>query len=1053
MLSIESKLWLVILWTLVVHFLIYSSASPYFTLVSSALKNNRNSVEDLPGCYLGGQHYKFFDRWSPVMEPTGLMVCLKCECLQIERKGMVQTKGETVCRNIKHRCPDVTCSNPRTLPGRCCKICRPEDDFEATLTFRNERMPLYPPEHLPSDDTQVYSGNNVYTSLLTGFFRGRSALSRGSQTSSGGTSSGQTVAALRMTMAREQGQLDFTLRLSARLDQSSFLQLVDEHGDVQLQKSLDASVDKNKKICGTWNEVPSVYKSYLDNGQLMARITSPEFPGGVIAGEITSDPESQEELMSGLLYPIKPDGSGGKVKVTYTPRTRTAIFTVTTRGLHFDAGTKQVYRLSVVYKSRTIFRSSDLVLSKVNQLKGNWRLKRKRHSRLLARGKLRMRVLTSGAKREVLLEGALLSRLSCNVFQAVSIKPDMTQMSKPESPVVSSVVVTIGDKGWLAYRVLVAGAPHNSVKRIILESSRSNHRRHVLWKKSSQPETISLQSSNTRNEFISGRYSNLDMETLYRLLKNRLYVMVMLKKRAKLKAALVSTQENSFGTERKTVWLTLPPSLDSQGKAEKIITQLQLSMTPDCSLRFTAFVVTPKVEGDFTDLPGISLLALDRGYAYLQLTRRDLDTDLPAAYTQKVQTRVPNICWRHPGGNLNLDTSSTTALHQQQQQQLGDEGSFEVQKDPTATQEMLGGDQEPPPTCRFEGQVYPEGSAWLPDVNARCTTCSCVKSEVMCQRMICPKLFCSNPVTVDGECCPSCPVEPSVETCQLGQDPRTYRLHSSWHPYLPLEGFTRCAICTCLPGGHAVCTKTECPPLTCDRSQWVKSKNDSCCYTCAPEVNTLPPGQLIQGDIDMRGACFDRGQLRRNGETWHPTIQTFGFMKCIQCLCTNGSFKCDFLKCPKLTCTRKKKIPNVCCEVCEDGSPNTGKQLPKPKKISVKRKTRRRKTKRKKKRRACRVDNRLYIHGEKWRPPTEHSRDNCEVCRCKNGKAACRMRCPRTCDADRNSHRCCKYCGGKSKKERAATERKERLPRKKMNDAGKVSSVFAEKIDLIKFLH
>ncbi|RUS88703.1 hypothetical protein EGW08_003518 [Elysia chlorotica] len=206
-------------------------------------------------------------------------------------------------------------------------------------------------------------------------------------------------------------------------------------------------------------------------------------------------------------------------------------------------------------------------------------------------------------------------------------------------------------------------------------------------------------------------------------------------------------------------------------------------------------------------------------------------------------------------------------------------------------------------------------------------------------------------------------------------------------------------------GGRSVCTKTECPALSCDRSMWVKSDTDPCCYTCA--------------------ACFDRGQLRRNGETWHPTIQSFGFMKCVLCTCTDGSFKCEFLKCPRLTCARRKKLPNVCCEVCEDGSMGgVGSPVPqtddKPKTVRTEKKKNGTKTKKKqkgeslgtvgtqvqqtpgqpksartakkkktakakKKRKACKVNGHVYIHGEKWRPKTKGLSDECAVCRCQEG--------------------------------------------------------------------
>ncbi|KAK3800354.1 hypothetical protein RRG08_052740 [Elysia crispata] len=1081
MLRFVCKLWLIILWS-VVYILPHTVPSPYFTLMSTALKGRGNHQQDLPGCYLGGQHYKFGARWSPVMEPTGTMVCLKCECLQVEKKGIIHTKGETICRNIKHRCPDVTCSNPKTLPGRCCKICGPEDDIEADLTFRQERRPVYPLEHLSSDDSQIFTGTSVYTAILM------EAPPRFSRPLwSEDRMNIRQVAVLRLTFTPESSELDFAVRFAFGPDQLIHLQLVDMSGEVHLQKSfMLGSSSWDNKICGTLSHVPSVYKSYLDNGQLMARIITSTNHDDFIVGKINPDSESQEELFSGVLHPAVPNGSGGNVRVSYTPRTRTAILKVTIRKGQYDAATS-VYRLAVMHKAERIFLSPELVLSKFDQLEGIWTMRSKRYRRLLSRGKLRIFLLRGGPKPEVLLEGALLLRLFCDVFQAISTEPDSIKKFQPGTSLVTSALLTLGDKGWLRFRVRIKDATPRRATRIFLEGSRPKHARHQIWKRPSVSTSSFSDDGNTGNEYIRGRYTKLDMSTLYRLIHNRMYVTVAFNESVKVKTALVSLKGRPPRSDTKAIWLTLAPALSSQNNGDRIAAQLQLSMS-DCSLRIVGLLASSvgqrteanvklsiakglreelsskdewhaemkkrlkqlrgyrKLEGKFSRLPDNSLLALDRGYAYLQVTLGNPETDQAVIQTQKVQARVSNKCWRGRGV-LNREQSTVTAT------QLKDEESLEEQKDPTATQDGFDDDGQLV-TCTFEGQVYQEGSAWLPDVDAKCTTCSCVKSKVMCQRMICPDLSCADPVTVDGECCPSCSIaEGSVEKCQLGQDPRTYRLHSTWHPYLPLEGFSRCAICTCLPGGRSVCSKAACPALSCERLMWVKSDTDPCCYICAREQRTQSSTQPLQQDVNMQGACFDRGQLRKNGESWHPTIQTFGFMKCVICHCRDGSFICELLKCPKLMCARRKKKPNVCCEVCEDASFNSlGESIKlavkKPPKFVVHKRKEMNKTK--KKRKDCKINGRVYVHGEKWRPRTVGLHDNCAVCRCKNGNAKCRMRCPRTCKADKKSHRCCKHCKEKATGDDADTF-KAGASMSKTSVETKVFE-FEERMDLIQFL-
>ncbi|XP_012943670.1 uncharacterized protein LOC106013183 [Aplysia californica] len=48
-------------------------------------EERRVGLQDRPGCYMDGQHYRFGARWSPLFEPQGVMVCIKCECLQVSR--------------------------------------------------------------------------------------------------------------------------------------------------------------------------------------------------------------------------------------------------------------------------------------------------------------------------------------------------------------------------------------------------------------------------------------------------------------------------------------------------------------------------------------------------------------------------------------------------------------------------------------------------------------------------------------------------------------------------------------------------------------------------------------------------------------------------------------------------------------------------------------------------------------------------------------------------------------------------------------------------------
>ncbi|CAB3221962.1 unnamed protein product [Arctia plantaginis] len=53
--------------------------------------------------------------------PFGVMYCIKCECVAVQKKRRVVAKVH--CRNIKNECPEPSCDTPVLLPGRCCKTC------------------------------------------------------------------------------------------------------------------------------------------------------------------------------------------------------------------------------------------------------------------------------------------------------------------------------------------------------------------------------------------------------------------------------------------------------------------------------------------------------------------------------------------------------------------------------------------------------------------------------------------------------------------------------------------------------------------------------------------------------------------------------------------------------------------------------------------------------------------------------------------------------------------------------------------------------------------
>ena len=99
-----------------------------------------------------------------------------------------------------------------------------------------------------------------------------------------------------------------------------------------------------------------------------------------------------------------------------------------------------------------------------------------------------------------------------------------------------------------------------------------------------------------------------------------------------------------------------------------------------------------------------------------------------------------------------------------------------------------------------------------------------------------------------------------------------------------------------------VLLQEECPDLTtCLHSDAVRPTPQSCCKVCPapPPATSLPPkpagktrGRLNDmgrrrtgADVLSAGGCSWRGLHHENGASWHPTVEPWGEMKCVTCLC------------------------------------------------------------------------------------------------------------------------------------------------------------------------
>ncbi|XP_009991065.1 PREDICTED: chordin-like protein 1 isoform X3 [Tauraco erythrolophus] len=221
--------------------------------------------------------------------------------------------------------------------------------------------------------------------------------------------------------------------------------------------------------------------------------------------------------------------------------------------------------------------------------------------------------------------------------------------------------------------------------------------------------------------------------------------------------------------------------------------------------------------------------------------------------------------------------------------------------------------------------------------------------------------------------------------------------------------------------------------------------------------------------------CVFQDKKYRVGERWHPYLEPYGLVYCVNCLCSeNGNVLCSRIRCPSLHCPSPVHVPQLCCPRCpgdgelswehSDGdifrqpanrearhsyhrshydlSPSSARQvvniprfpsarsnrgvLPDPQQASgtivqivINNKH--------KHGRVCVSNGKTYSHGESWHPNLRaFGIVECVLCTCNITKQECKkIHCPERYPCkypQKVEGKCCKVCPGKPKKEEVPTQ-------------------------------
>ncbi|XP_048461234.1 chordin-like protein 1 isoform X2 [Rhincodon typus] len=290
--------------------------------------------------------------------------------------------------------------------------------------------------------------------------------------------------------------------------------------------------------------------------------------------------------------------------------------------------------------------------------------------------------------------------------------------------------------------------------------------------------------------------------------------------------------------------------------------------------------------------------------------------------------------------------------------------------------------------CVFQDKKYRLGERWHPYLEpygfVYCITCLCLENgHVACNRVKCPNIHCSSPVTVPQQCCPHCvPEEHHIpaaakivgKSCeyngtsyQHGEMFVAEGLFLSRHP-------NQCAQCSCSEG-NVYCGLRTCPKLTCPFPITVP---DSCCQVCRGEGDS----SWDTSDAEIFRPPSNREARHSYQRTQHESRGGFGSSVANLPRISNSRIHQGIL-------TDPQQGSGTIVQIVIDNKHRHG--------------------------RVCVSNGKTYSHGESWHPVLRpFGLMECVLCTCNISKQECKkIHCPDPYPCkypQKINGKCCKVC-------------------------------------------
>ncbi|XP_061493430.1 chordin isoform X2 [Rhineura floridana] len=778
------------------------------------------SADPLPfkgaaGCSFGGKFYALEDTWHPDLgEPFGVMHCVVCSC-EPQRNRRGKTTGKVSCKNIKHDCPTLPCSDAILLPGRCCKTCpkatpsipekRPEplfDNFEYFQAKEDDLHRNYNDRAYLSSEDLVRDDNRIdFVALLTS----------GSETW--------------MPMSSAVAKARFTLVRAHLLFSINYERNVQCYPDIRGPhppwhgRHCYAHPERHREqpgFCPCHQRTSEVSRKKISLAPFEDANPSPrQGPEGgagqchlaaiqsVLCGGDTLTPTQTGAVGSAKLMLHENGTLEYQVQVAGT---RSEVIGVT-----LETKPRRRNKRNILYDMTHSYKDG--------MASGSWGQVNGRDAHMLLQNELFLNVGTKDFE-----EGELRGQINSLLYSGLQARyeelpvPLAGQFVSPPVRTGSAghAWVSLDDHCHLHYEIIVAGLGKAD------DGTVSAHLHGFAELGELQENSLREHKRLLRGFYgteAQGVVKDLDEELLLHLAQGTAFLQI-------------STKANPQGEIRGKVHI--PNHCEAGG----------IRLAP---------------EDPEDELPGDpnskdpEELKKDPNTCFFEGQHRPHGSRWAPDYDKKC-----SICSCQKRTVI-CDPVLCPPLNCSQLVHLRDrccpvceekKETLEGQRAERA-RDSSGG-------CYFDGDKTWRGAGtyWHPVVPPfgliKCAICTCkgATGEVHCEKVQCPHLTCNNPIRASpSDCCKQCPASeksPSTLSDMMQSDgPRAckfgrqwYMHNESWHPTVPPFGEMKCITCWCL-SGETHCQRQECSPASCSRGE---KTEDSCCSKCqAPdEVQEMP---------------------------------------------------------------------------------------------------------------------------------------------------------------------------------------------------------------------